>query len=441
MKRFAWIVAIAFATPALASAGATCQQRSQELVSALKSGRYAAATEHFDATVKAAVPAGKLKQIWEGMLPLQAGAYDAKAAGQVPRIDASGAVVTPLHFAQAWLELKVTCNADMTISAFRFLPGKAPDGEAAARRTISGSWGVSKPTQVMSPLGPLPATLTLPEGKGPFPGVVLVGGSGSHDRDESVGPNKPFRDIARGLAAHGVASLRYDKRTFAYAAKILTDKHLRIDDEVTDDALTAAHMLAGTAGIDAHRVFVLGHSLGAMLAPRIGQRDPALAGLIMLAAPARPLLAVSAQQVREQDKQAGVTEQQIAAGEKAIADERKLLEHADPKHPPAGTFASVPQSYWMSLHDYDQVKVAKNLSMPMLFMQGGSDFQVSPKADYARWKRILAGHAGVSFHLYPGLSHLFMPAGKTRTIADYKAPGHVDPRVIDDIAAWIKAQR
>lgn len=427
--------------PVSALAGTTCTQRSQDLLAALQAGHFEAATVHFDSQVKAAVPASTLEQVWTTALPAQFGAYDPSAKGQEAKVEAPNAIVTSLHFAQGWLDMRVTCNAKLEITGFRVVPGEAPAGAAAkpARKTISGAWGISKPTHVSSPLGPLPATLTLPHGAGPFAAVVLVGGSGAHDRDETIGPNKPFRDIARGLAKHGVASLRYDKRTFVYGAKIAGSTDFTVDDEVTDDALSAVRQLGKTGTIDAQRVFVLGHSLGAMLAPRIGKHDSKLAGLILMAAPARALLDVSAQQVREQARH-GVSQAEIDQSEQAINAERKLLADADPTQPPTSSFTGVPQSYWMSLHDYNQVAVAQSLSMPMLILQGEADFQVSPKNDFARWEKALKGHKRVSFHLYPGLSHLFRPAGKTQTVADYMQPGPVDAKVIKDIAEWIKAQ-
>lgn len=442
MKRLFWIATIVLAVPALARAGTTCMQRSQDLLAALKAGQYSTAVAHFDPQLEAAVPADKLKTIWETLLPLQFGKYDPAAKGQVASAEPGNIILTPLHFANGWLDMKVACDANMAIAGLRFLPGKAPRGSAptSVRKTVSGAWGISKPAQVTSPLGPLPATLTLPYGKGPFAAVLLVAGSGAHDRDETIGPNKPFRDIARGLAAHGIASLRYDKRTFTYATRMSADRHLTIDDEVTDDALSAAHQLAATAGIDPHRVFVLGHSLGAMLAPRIGKRDPQLAGLVLMAAPARSLLAVSAWQVRELGSRMGMSGKRVAANEAAIRHEQKLLTAADAQHPPAGSFGGVPQSYWLSLHDYHQVAAARGLTMPMLILQGADDFQVSPRLDFDRWKRGLHGDAGVTFRLYPGLSHLFMPAGKTGTLADYRVPGRVASRVIAGIASWIKAQ-
>lgn len=438
MKRLFATAILLLTMPSPSFAATTCIDRSHDLLTALTSGHYAAAAAHLDSRMKDALSPDTLKQVWEGQLPQQFGSYDSAASGQVTRIS-EGGTVTPLHFANGWLDMKVACSAAMEISGLHFLPGQPPSG-ATPVTPKSGDWGTSTPTQVVSPLGPLPATLTLPQGGGPFAAVVLVAGSGAHDRDESLGPNKPFRDIARGLAARGIASLRYDKRSFAYADKMAADPDPTIDEEVTVDAVTAARQLAGTAHIDPNRVFVLGHSLGAMMAPRIGQRDAKLAGLIMLAAPARPLLDVSAEQVRELSQRMGATKAQTAASEQAIDSERELLARADPQHPPAGRFSGVPQSYWLSLHAYDQVAVAKTLAMPMLLLQGGSDFQVSPTLDYERWKKVLAHDSRVSFHLYPGLSHLFMPAGKSGTPADYEKAGHVDTRVIADIARWIKAQ-
>src|SRR5262249_23144105 len=123
---------------------------------------------------------------------------------------------------------------------------------------------------------------------GPFPAVVLVHGSGPNDRDETILGNKPFRDLAGGLASQGIAVLRYEKRTRAHAAKLAV-KTPTLDEEVTDDAVAAGKLLRRTKDVDPKRVFVLGHSLGATMAPRIGERDPDIAGLIVLAGATRPL--------------------------------------------------------------------------------------------------------------------------------------------------------
>lgn len=137
---------------------------------------------------------------------------------------------------------------------------------------------------------PLPATLTLPTGAGPFPVVVLVHGSGPNDRDETIGPNKPFQDLAQGLASQGIAVLRYDKRTRVYPSKLASFPKLTVKEETIDDALAAVALLRQTEQVDQKKIFVLGHSLGGMLVPRIGVADQGtIAGFIVFAGATRPL--------------------------------------------------------------------------------------------------------------------------------------------------------
>ena len=135
----------------------------------------------------------------------------------------------------------------------------------------------------------LPGTISIPNGDGPFPGVVLVHGSGPNDRDETIGPNKPFKDIAWGLASNNIIVLRYDKRTKVYPAETASDKNLTVKEEVVDDAIEAVKLLKAYEEVDQNRIYVLGHSLGAMMAPQIATFEENVSGLILLAAPARKL--------------------------------------------------------------------------------------------------------------------------------------------------------
>ncbi len=136
----------------------------------------------------------------------------------------------------------------------------------------------------------LPGTLSMPVGEGPFPAVVLVHGSGPNNRDEGFGPVSPFKDLAWGLASRGIAVLRYDKRTLVYQAELAAGGgDLTIEDETIDDAAAAVELLLNTEGIDPQAVFVLGHSLGGMVIPRIAAAAPDARGFIVLAGPARPM--------------------------------------------------------------------------------------------------------------------------------------------------------
>jgi len=423
--------------PVVAQPAAACLAHGQAALEAWTQGHFDQAGKDFAPVMAGKLTPGMLRQVW-GQLQSQAGSFKSLGALAPRSLGGQDVLVAMLTFSNAPLAAIIHCDAQARIDGFRVVPASSVEPVAATREPAIPDT-VSRALPVPSPLGPLPGTLTLPEGKGPFPAVLLVAGSGPHDEDETIGPNKPFRDLAAGLAKAGVATLRYDKRSWAHATRI-NAQTFTVDDEVTDDALAAAHLLEQQPGIDPRRVFVLGHSLGAMMAPRIGQRDPRLAGLILLAAPARPLLEISAQQVREQGQRSHETAAQIAASEQAIVAEQKLLAAADPRHPPVGPFGGMPQRYWLSLHEVHQVEVAKKSSMPMLILQGSGDFQVSPTLDFARWKQALAGRPQTDFHLYPGLSHLFMPAGKSGTMADYMVPDHVDSRVITDIATWVKVQ-
>lgn len=144
---------------------------------------------------------------------------------------------------------------------------------------------------------PLRGTLTLPDRKGPFPAVVLVSGSGANDQDETVGPNKPFLDIALGLAARGIASVRYDKRTRDYPSSI-DPRTFTSTPEYVPDALAAIALLRREPAIDPRRIFVLGHSEGGTYAPLIARRAPNLAGVILLAAGAESIGSAIDRQVR-----------------------------------------------------------------------------------------------------------------------------------------------
>lgn len=417
----------------------TCVANSAASLAALARGDFADAGAHFNAALGKQLDAAKLKQAW-AQLQASAGAYGGHAASVRQLLQAEPAVVTPITFAKMPLDLVTSCDAQGSIAHYRFLPASMVKSVEPVQAHVEADGVSVSPLDVPTPIGPLHGALTLPKGQGPFPAVVLVAGSGAHDMDETLGPNKPFRDIANALARDGIASLRYDKRTFDYLRWSGKSGPV-IDAEVTDDAVAAARLLAKQAEVDSRLVFVLGHSLGAMMAPRIGRRDAQLAGLVLMAAPARRILDVMEQQERYLSAKEGLSEVATEQAAQAYVKERKLLAAIGPGQPaPQGEFDNAPQAYWLSWSRVDPVADAKSLAMPMLILQGGGDFQTSPTQDFARWKQVLAGRPHTAFHLYPGLSHLFMPAGKTGTVADYQAPGHVDAHVIGDIVAWIKTQ-
>jgi uncharacterized protein len=434
---FALLSAVTGGFP-VAHATDTCMARSAEMLQSFRKGDYQAVTTHFDDTMKAALDAQKLSDIWQQQLPGAMGAFDRSAETQAQRQGSHTIATTPLHFANGWLSMKVACNADGHVTGLFFAPGQAPSA-AALSSDIDAKGASNHALAVLSPLGPLPGTLVLPAGDGPFPTVLLLAGSGPQDRDETIGPNAPLRDLAEALAAAHIASFRYEKRTHVYGQQ-MAGKAVTVDDEVTDDAITALHLLAQQPHVDPHRLFVLGHSLGALMAPRIGQRDRHLAGLVLLAAPAAFDLDTVLRQMRYIGQQQGVSAAVLAKQMAPIVQARDAMAHADPTHPPMGSFFHAPASYWLSLRDYNAVDVAKTLHEPMLVLQGSGDYQVTPAHDFSQWQAAFTSSVRVKLREYPGLSHLFMPAGTPPSPTDYDKAGHVDPRVLGDIVTWIRAQ-
>ncbi len=290
---------------------------------------------------------------------------------------------------------------------------------------------------------PLPGTLTRPAGNGPFPGIILVHGSGAGDRDETLGPNKTFRDLAWGLASRGVVVLRYDKRAKVQPLWYATHS-FTVFEEVTEDALSALTLLRNQPEVDARRTVVIGHSLGGMLAPRIAKADGKVAGVVIMAgATEMPL-------IEQMDRQYAYLES-IAGGDTApikalrvqfaplLARVRSLrpADTADAKPIPGlgGTGAR----YWLDLGAYDPAATMKSLPIPALVLNGARDYQI-PAAQVDDWVKAVGPRNDITVKIYPALNHLFIAGSGTPRPAEYAQPGRVDERVIDDIAAWVRAR-
>ena len=291
----------------------------------------------------------------------------------------------------------------------------------------------------------LPATLTLPRSAVKthhlVPCVVLVHGSGPQDRNETLGPNHPFRDLAWGLATQGIATLRYDKRTYVYGKNYLpAGRQPNYNVETVDDAVAAITLARTLPGVNADSVYLLGHSLGGMLAPRIAQRTSGLAGVILLAAPARPFEDIILEQVTYLSSLApsAQSKQQVSALKRQVANVKLL-------HTP--TFCdtiplplNLPRSYWSDALSYHPIEEASGLSLPILVLQAERDYQVTMQ-DYALWRVGLLKCRNVSFKSYPKLNHLLQEGIGKATPDEYQQPSSVPTYVIDDLARFVRVGR
>ena len=400
------------------------------LLDRLDAGEYEAVEAGFTAQMAEAVPAAQLRAIWES-LPRQAGAATGRGTPRVVAQEDMRIVLVPLHHQKAELVAQVVVDGDGRVAGLMIKPAPPAPAEAPAPDAPFEERGFS----VGDAGRALGGTLAIPKhASAPVPGVVLVHGSGPQDRNETVGANRPFLDIARALAARGIAVLRYDKRTQARPQDFAGGDY-DVDDETTDDAVAAVAALREVDGVDRDRVFVLGHSQGGMLAPRIAEASGDVAGLVMLAAPARPLLDLLPEQNRylfAADGEIVPAEQQFLDSLDASIARIRSGAPMDARDTPLG----LPVAYWRGLDAIDPVADALAIDIPILLLQGGRDFQVVD-ADWQRWRRALADRPDTSFKHYPALNHLGIAGQGAGTLAEYDRPGHVDPGLIDDVAEWI----
>ena len=288
----------------------------------------------------------------------------------------------------------------------------------------------------------LPGTLTIPEGEGPFPVVVLVHGSGPNNRDEEIMSLKPFKDLAEGLAQKGIAVYRYDKRTYVYGQELAGDCQITLMEETVEDAAAAVQVVAGQEKIDPSRIFVLGHSLGAMAVPAIREQlekeDRPVAGFILMAPAARPLDVLMREQVEYlYSLQPEVTDDQLKEKE-ALFEELDRLEHLD-ELPDETSIAGAYVPYWRWLRAYDAVAEAGKITEPCLLLQGEEDYQVTME-DFRMWQEAFGNRQGWKLISYPGLVHTFTEGTKEEGSAAYTRDAHVDAQVIEDIAEFVNVE-
>ena len=293
---------------------------------------------------------------------------------------------------------------------------------------------------------PLNGLLTLPEElSSPVPAVVFVHGSGASNMDEKVGKLTPFKDLAEGLARCGIASIRYDKRSFAHGFKMLRDKSLEITvkEETVDDAIMAAELLRKDPRIDPEKVFIIGHSMGGMLAPRIDAEGGNFSGLIIMAGSPRKLEEIMLDQNEAVLKSTKgfvhwIVKKQVAKISKLFEGLYEISdEEARKKKMGGGTTLY----YFKEMGEHAAPGYLSVFEKPMLIMQGEKDFQATADKDFAAYKQLLACKEHVTFRLYPGLNHAFVPSVYGNIMLakqEYGIEQHIGEDVIGDIATWIQ---
>ena len=342
-----------------------------------------------------------------------------------------------LKFERYSLRFLLSFDADGKMNTIRLMP--VPAASTARPVVYNKEKMLERDVTVGADGFKLPGTLTLPVGKRKVPVVIFVHGSGPQDRDETVGPNKPFRDLAWGLAERGIATLRYEKRTKAYGAACVPEgREIDYDTESVDDAVAIAAWAKTLPEVDSDSVYVLGHSLGATLAPRIAEQADGLAGIILVAALARPFEDAIVEQVTyisSLKDSSDSAKKQIAEIKKQADNTKKLgTPEFDDKIP---LLLDIPRSYWEFANAYKPVEVAVKLTLPMLILQGERDYQVTME-DFGLWRFGLLRNKNAFFKSYPKLNHILQEGSGKATPFEYERESPVVGYVMDDIVSFIR---
>jgi dipeptidyl aminopeptidase/acylaminoacyl peptidase len=291
---------------------------------------------------------------------------------------------------------------------------------------------------------PLNGILTVPnQTNGPFPAVVLVHGSGPSNMDEKIGENTPFKDLADGLSEKGIAVIRYDKRTFVYGKEMRNEPGLTVKEETIEDALRAADFLRKDERIDAKKIFIIGHSMGGMLAPRIDVEGGDFAGIIIMAGSPRKLEEIIVDQNDQVLNSLNrflkiIAKKQIASLSSKFYNIYNLSDEEAKSTPVLGKYNKA--YYLKEMGEHPAVDYLNGLNKPIFILQGEKDFQVSIEKDFQGYQKLLDDRSNVTFKLYPNLNHLFMHSvyGEILKVKkEYSVAQHVEQQVIEDITDWI----
>ncbi len=436
--RLAWVVSAVALTacagvprPSAFGESRTPEQLADHVYAALKADDIAAVVEAFDPRLAQSLSSKHLREVWRSQVDTLGNLKSWKLRSKQAR-PAAAHLEYELTFERGRLlgDLGVNTGGP-TVAGIFFRPAPEPDGVTG----LAGPRPVAVDTRGIRGLdlsfGKAPyilhGTLTFPDQAGPHPAVLLVHGSGPQDRDETLGPNKPFRDLAEALSARGLVVLRYDKRTLVHRAR-MNPSRVTVEDEVLVDALAALDLLRSRAEARRDAVFVVGHSLGALLAPELALRDGKVAGVALLAPPGRSLSRTIVDQVRFLK----------AMPQENIAELERQSARIETRQAGASeTFMGIPVGYFLDLGARDPFAATRALKRPVLLLRGSRDFQVTG-ADLRTWLDRLQGLPDLSWYTLEGLNHLFIAGQGPPGPAEYHQAGHVAPQVSLIVAAFIK---
>jgi dienelactone hydrolase len=333
--------------------------------------------------------------------------------------------VLACRFANGIFDITVTLDSEEKVAGFYFRQS------AYSERELPEYADPSAYTEQDITVGKepyyLPAKLMVPNGLESYPLVIILQGSGTHDIDGTLGPNKPYRDIAVGLASKGIATLRYPKKYLVYPDKV-DEIGITAEAEYVDDTVVVIEQMKSIPQFSG--IYLAGHSMGGMVAPWIAE-EAGVDGVIVLAGSPVKLAQISL------DQNLDLAGDQMTEEQKAQTIEffTQLLNGEIPEETELSP--GLTAGYYYSLDRYFCIPILEKTELPVLIANAELDFQ-SPKHYFDVFVEELGDRSNVTLELFEGLNHLFMETdGKMKSVEEYNRPGYVSVELIDLIVEWI----
>ena len=307
----------------------------------------------------------------------------------------------------------------------------------------------------------LAATLTIPQGKGPFPAVVLITGSGPQDRDETLLGHKPFLVLSDYLTRHGIAVLRADDRG---TAKSTGDFKTATTADFATDTEAGIAYLKTRPEVDPHKIGLIGHSEGAVIAPMIAARNPDVAFIVMMAGtgvPGDQVLVAQGEAIavtsgtkpeeaakhaaKEKEMLALIEAERVPSEKDDAALEKQLREKMAGDVPEAQISLQIKQltSPWFRYFlTYDPAVALRRVTCAVLVLNGEKDKQVLPQQNLAPIRQALEQANNKHFEVdeLPGLNHLFQTANTGSPTEYAQIEETMSPVALEKMATWIAKQ-
>lgn len=407
----------------------TAKDKAKSIFYSLKTADYAQLNSYFSADFSKKLPVNELEKTFKKFAE-RYGQADSLLAFQIRVTAEASYYEQAVQFENEKMDIIFTLNENGELTALRIAP-YTDKTEWQAPTYVKQEKFKEQSIEIGEEL-PLLGKFTAPNHATKLVVVVMVHGSGPNDMNESLGPNKLFKDLAYGLASNNISSIRYNKRSYDYKNSIAKRANkITIDEVVTDDAVKA---IAKAKALGAEKIILLGHSLGAHMAPKIAAKAH-VDGVILMAGNASPLQEVILPQITHimENDPSAINEMQY----NQLKWQLENLEKGNYDSTTVGPILPFGLSgvFWISMQNYEPQKISKKQDIPYLVLNGGRDYQVTPK-EAKKWKNG-SRHQYSKTIIYPSLNHMFFAGEGIILPAEYQKVGHLHEEVLTDISSWI----